>query len=163
MSAPQYGPPRINPNQAWYPPPQAPPRNKTAAVLAALLALIAGVGLGVLGGFFLFSQGDAETTTHGQTESIARGERDVRDACAIIERVKDETPLLDRETNEMLSDPLIFELTAAAQLLQGAGLTEEGHESISELGKDLFAALAMLKVEDANAAVSKIQEECASR
>ncbi|MFT0846904.1 hypothetical protein VR010_04025 [Actinomycetaceae bacterium L2_0104] len=158
MSAQNYGPP---PGYAYQPSmsqqQMAPPRKKSRILLASLLALIVGAGLGVLGGYFIFSSDAAAEGT--------RAEQNIATACEIIERVEDEFPLADRD--DLFAEPIMYELTAAGQLLAATGNpygdSYEGDERIFTLGNDLTSAMTRLDLEDADAVIEDIQEECANR
>ena len=155
MSAQNYGPP---PGYASQPPmsyqQMAPPRKKSRVLLASLLALIVGAGLGVLGGYFIFSNDDSAEGT--------RAEQNLGTACEIIERVEDGFPLANRI--DLFGEPIMYELTAAGQLLAATGDSgSESDERIFTLGNDLTSAMTRLDLEDADAVLEDIQAECANR
>lgn len=127
------------------------PRRSSPLLLTAIVAALAGLIVGGLGGYLIFSDGG----------SSDRGAQNVDDGCSIIERVEDEFPL-DRDSID-LDEPLIFELGGAGQIFMAADRADDSLASISQSGRDLTTSMSRLDIDGANDALDELVEECGDR
>lgn len=131
--------------------PTPPPRRTAPLLVTAVLALVVGVALGVLGFWIATDDGG----------DGSRAEQDMAAGCEILERAEGELPMDPEQVS--LEEPLFFELIGAGSLFMATGLADDSYESVSALGNDLSAGVNRLDLELANGAISQLQSECADR
>lgn len=138
------------------PTPSRPHRTLTLVIAVLVTAVIAGalgLGAGGLGGYLLGSPGGSASGEDRAAQNIAEG-------CAVLDRVGDELPV-DAESLD-LSEPLIFELTAAGSSFMAVGRVDESREALTEAGSDLVSGASTLNAERINETLEVLETECAA-
>lgn len=125
-----------------------------AVIVTAVVTGLIGLGAGGLGGYLLGSPG-------GTSSSGPRAEQNLEGGCTILERLDAELPA-DGDALD-LSEPLLFELTAAGSSFMAAGRADENYEVPAETGQDLVAGASTVNIELINESVQSLQTECAGR
>ncbi|GAA1801691.1 hypothetical protein GCM10009771_00350 [Nesterenkonia flava] len=118
---------------------------------AAVVALLLGLGGGLLLGLALFSPSEPE----------GRAEAHIQTGCQLVERMDDDDYLpFSRDVLERVEDPLLWEMTAAAMLFVAAGTADENYNHLQEAGMSLQIGMNTFRDEDVNDALDVLVREC---
>lgn len=119
--------------------------------LAVILAIVFGLGVGLLLGFAIFGGEGSEADSRAAV-NVAAG-------CAVVERLSEEGPIDPEQAS--IDDPFIWEAGGAGQLFVAASYADDDYEQWAERGQALVASMQRLQIDLANDTIEDLAADCA--